>query len=157
MQERLTVLQLHDGSKKTISEFMISLKVNRKPMHVLFSIIFPMVLLVSLTWIVFWLDKQSVVDRINILFIGILSVVAYYFVIQDTVPEVSYFTLIDVFVIFTFLIMAASVIVTLISGKLDQAGKKSVGDKLDRVCRWAFPASYAILTLIVYAFFAYFV
>ena len=88
------------------------------------------------------MDKQSVTDRINILFIGILTVVAYYFVIQDNVPEISYLTLIDLFVILTFLILAASVIMTLIIGKLDQAGKVQLGNKIDRICRWAFPLSY---------------
>ena len=124
-------------------------------MHIILSIIFPMVLLVSLTWIVFWLDKQSVTDRISILFIGILSVVAYYLVIQDTIPEIDYLTLIDAFVVESFLILAASVIVTLIIGKLDQAGKAAIGDKLDRICRWAFPTSYVSITLIVYIIFAY--
>ena len=154
MNERATILQLHDGSTKTVSEFLISLNVKRKPMHVIISLIFPMALLVSLTWIVFWLDKQSVTDRINISFIGILSVVAYYFVIQDEVPEISYLTFIDVFVLESFLILAASVIITLIIGKLDQAGKVALGDKLDRISRWAFPASYITLAIMAYLLFA---
>ena len=154
MHERATTLQIPDGSTKTVSEFLISLNVKRKPMHVIISLIFPMVLLVSLTWIVFWLNKQSVTDRINILFIGIVSVVAYYFVIQDKIPEISYLTFIDVFVIESFLILAASVIITLIIGKLDQAGRVTMGDKLDKISRWAFPTCYISIALIVYLLFA---
>lgn len=153
MSERVTNLKIHDGSTKPVSEFMISLNVKRKSMHVVISIIFPMMLLVSLTWIVFWLDKQSTVDRVSILFIGILTVVSYYFVIQDTVPEISYLTLIDVFVIENFLILAASVIVTMVIGRLDQLGKVALGDKLDRISRWAFPAFYMLIALLIYLYF----
>lgn len=154
MNESATILRLQDGRTKTVSEFLVSLNVKRKPLHVIISLIFPMVLLVSLTWCVFWLDKQSVTDRINILFIGIVSVVAYYFVIQDNIPEISYLTFIDVFVIESFLILAASVIITLIIGKLDQAGNTAVGDKLDKISRWAFPIGYISFALIAYLFFA---
>ena len=154
MHERATRLLIDDGSMKTVSEFMVSLNVKRKSLHVIITFIFPMVLLVSLTWCVFWLDKQSVTDRINILFIGILSVVAYYFVIQDNIPEISYLTFIDVFVLESFLILAAAVVITMIIGKMDEAGKISIGDKLDRISRWAFPASYIILAIMAYLLFA---
>ena len=56
-----------------------------------------MVFLISLTWIVFWLDKNSAMDRINILFIGILSVVSHYLVILDKIPKISYFTIMGVY------------------------------------------------------------
>ena len=153
MLERPIDLIRYDGTIEQVSEFLVTLKVTRRPLHIIFTLIFPMALLVSLTWIVFWLDKQSVTDRINISFIGILSVVAYYFVIQDGIPEISYFTMIDTFIVETFLILAASVLITLIVGKLDQAGKVQMGDRLDRICRWIFPSSYLLITLIVYFIF----
>ena len=155
MSERVTELRVHDGTTKPVSEFLISLKVKRKPMHVVFGILFPMMLLVSLTWIVFWLDKKSTVDRISILFIGILTVVSYYFVIQDSIPEISYLTLIDAFVVENFLVLAASVIVTMIIGRLDHGGKKAAGDKLNKIIRWVFPAGYVFFALIIYLFFAW--
>ena len=52
-----------------------------------------MLLLVALTWCVFWMDNETLSNRVNITFIGILSVVAYYFVILDSVPAASYLTL----------------------------------------------------------------
>ena len=148
-------LNKHDGNEKAISELEISLNVKRMPLHVIFSIIFPMALLVSLTWVVFWLHKQSVSDRVQILFTGILSVVAYYIIIQDSIPKISYLTLIDIFVIESFLILSASVILTLVIGKLDEHGKKELGNRLDKVSRWAFPTTYAILILTTYKVFSW--
>jgi len=119
----------------------------------LFSIIFPLLILVSLTWIVFWLDEESVTDRVNISFIGILSVVAYYLVVQDSVPEIPYLTMVDAFMMATFLILAATVMISIVVDKFNRAGRKADGDRLDRICRWVFPLGYVFVTgLIALAF-----
>ncbi|MDX1314450.1 MAG: hypothetical protein R3356_03020 [Eudoraea sp.] len=148
--ERTLEIRVRDGGTIPISEIMISLKVRRLPGHIIFRTILPMILLVSLTWIVFWLDIKSTMDRISILFIGILSVVAYDFVIQDYIPKIPYLTLIDVFVIENFLILVFSVIVTLITGWFFHNGKPDIGKKLNRISRWAFPASYVAIAIIIY-------
>jgi len=100
-------------------------------MHFLFTTILPLFILVCLSWTVFWLDEETVSNRINISFIGILSVVAYYFVIQNNIPNISYLTLIDAFIIITFLVLAASVVVSLRVDKLNKAGQSMKGDKID--------------------------
>ena len=153
MKEHPIEIAYFDDSKDVISEFIVTIEIQREPLHVLVSMILPLVILVSLTWCVFWMDEESASSRVNILFIGILSVVAYYFVILDTVPKISYLTLIDGFFIATFLILASSVVIALLVEKLNKAGKKEAGDRLDRICRWAFPVGYALFTLLLGAFF----
>jgi hypothetical protein len=138
-----------DDSMVTISEFVVTVHVERQPTHVLVSIILPMVILVSLSWCVFWMDEEALADRVNISFIGILSVVAYYFVIQDSVPKISYLTLIDGFIITTFVILALSVVISIAVDKLNKAGRGAAGDRLDRTCRWAFPLGYVVVSLLV--------
>lgn len=64
-----------NGTIRTVSEYVVSIGLERRPLHMIISIIFPLVLLVSLSWCVFWLDEESVTNRVNISFIGILSVV----------------------------------------------------------------------------------
>lgn len=112
-----------------------------------------MILLVSLTWSVFWMDNETLSNRVNITFIGILSVVAYYFVILENVPEVSYLTLIDAFIISTFLILAAGVVLIVIMESLGPEKKVQLGPKVDRACRWAFPLAYALSSIILGAVF----
>ena len=50
MQERPVEIAYFDDSRAEISEFIVTVEIKRKPMHLILSIIFPMVLLVSLTW-----------------------------------------------------------------------------------------------------------
>ncbi len=153
MLERPIQIAYFDDSKSEISEFVVTVRIQREPTHLLISIIFPMILLVSLTWCVFWMDNETLSNRINITFIGILSVVAYYFVILDNVPEVSYLTLMDAFVIATFLILAAGVVLIIVMESVARKHDAAFSHKVDRICRWAFPSAYALTTAILAAVF----
>lgn len=135
-----------NGNIRTVSEYVVSIGLERRPLHMIISIIFPLVLLVSLSWCVFWLDEESVTNRVNISFIGILSVVAYYLVIQNSIPKINYLTLIDAFILLTFIILAASVVVSIVVDKLNRAGRKEAGNKVDRIARWAFPGVYIAIS-----------
>lgn len=137
------------GKARLKSEFVASIHIKRMPQHFLLSIILPLVILVCLSWIVFWMDEEATSDRINVSFIGILSVVAYYFVIQDSIPSISYITLIDCFIILTFVILAATVIISIVVDKLNKSDREHVGDRIDRISRWAFPSFYFSMSLLI--------
>ena len=97
-----------------------------------------------LSWSVFWMDEDSAAERINVSFIGILSVVAYNFVIIERVPEIPYLSLMDVFILTSMLLLAASVGVSLRVALLRRQGQTEEGLHLDHRCRWLFPAVYLL-------------
>ena len=144
-RERPLEYTLTDGDKAVYSQLVVTLDMARRPGNVLFSIIFPLLVLVSLTWCVFWMDEEATSNRVNISLVGILSVVAYYFVVLDSVPKIPYLTMMDAFMIATFLILASTVVVSIVVDKLNRAGRKSTGDRVDRVSRWAFPLGYTLV------------
>ena len=78
-------------------------------------------------------------------FVGILTAVAYQIMVSDIMPQISYMTLINAIMSFSLLVMSASVVVNLRVGVLDKQGRESLGDRLDRRSRWAFPLAYAAL------------
>lgn len=142
-----------DGDADEISEVVVTVNIERRPLHFMVSLVFPMVLLVSLTWCVFWMENETLSNRVNITFIGILSVVAYYFVIIDFIPPVSYLTLIDGFIIATFLVLSAGVVLGVIMEEFAFQDRRLLGLQIDRVCRWAFPLTYVITTVILSTLF----
>ena len=104
--------------------------------------VFPLSLLVVLTWSVFWMDEESLSDRINISFIGVLAVVAYQFIVQEAMPAISYFTLMDAFLVSTLAIIGLSVAINLVVDKLNRANLRELGDTVDYACRWIFPVAF---------------
>lgn len=153
MSERPIEIAYFDESRSEISEFVVTVEIKRRPTHFLVSIVLPMILLVALTWCVFWMHNESIANRVNVTFIGILSVVAYYFVILDNVPEVSYLTLIDAFIISTFMILSAGVVILVVVDSLFDEHKAHLAERVDRICRWAFPLAYVLTTALLAIFF----
>lgn len=141
-----------DGVEE-VSTFTVSLDVVRRPGFMIRVVIFPMVLLVALSWSVFWMDRESLGDRMSISFLGILSVVGYQLTVSNALPKINYFTLLSAFIYVSFVTTCASVLVNLRVGRLDRAGRTSAGDRVDRVCRWAFPAGYVTALVITTAYF----
>ena len=142
-----------DGRQLAQSAVVVTLDLARHPGFVLRVVVLPMALLVVLSWSVFWMDRESLGNRMDISFIGILTVVAYQIMIGSSLPRIPYFTLMSAFIYASFFTMSASVLVNLVVDRLDRTGKKERGDRLDRVCRWAFPAGYATLLLFSVAYF----
>lgn len=136
------------GGSGTVSSFVVSINVHREAFYILRLVVLPLLVIVLLSFSVFWMDRSSVGDRINVSFIGILTGVAYQIVLGDILPHISYVTLINAFLNISFLTMCATVVINLVVGALDKKGRHQAGDLIDRRCRWIFPLVYAGLNAI---------
>ena len=139
----------HAGRLGVASTFVVDMDVERKSLFMVRLVMVPLVLIVMLSWSVFWMDQSSLGDRISVSFIGILTVVAYQFMLSEILPRISYLTLTNGFLNMSFFVMCASVVVNLWVGSLDRRGQTATGDRIDRRCRWIFPVVYFGLLLLV--------
>jgi len=130
------------GNGAATSTFVVSMDMQRRSFFIFRLVLLPMMIIVMLSWVVFWMDKSSLGDRLSISFIGILTVVSYQILLGETLPRIAYFTLTNGFMNASFLIMCISVVVNLRVGNLDRRGLVAEGDRLDRLCRWIFPLAY---------------
>ncbi|MEX2205510.1 MAG: hypothetical protein WEF50_04705 [Myxococcota bacterium] len=142
-----------DGRADPLSQLVVALDMAREPGHLLRMVVAPLVLLVLLTSTVFWMDRESLGDRMDISFIGILSVVAYQIVVNDHMPAIAYPTLMFGFLYSTYLLLTASVLMNLVVSKLDQSDRRALGDRVDRACRWLFPLSFLGLNVVNAVYF----
>ena len=132
----------------TGSVLLAGIGVAREPGYFLRVVVAPLILLVMLSWSVFWMDRESLGERMDISFIGILTVVAFQIMTEETLPRISYFTIMSGFLAVNYLMLAASVVVNLYVGRLDRTGRSAIGDRVDRRCRWLFPLAYFGLNLV---------
>ena len=143
------------GNGTATSTFVVSMDLQRRSFFILRLVVLPLMIMVILSWSVFWMDKSSLGDRTSVSFIGILTVVAYQMVLGEILPRIAYINLMNLFLNISFLTICASVIVNLRVSHFDGQGKAEVGDRLDRRCRWMFPMIYFGL-LLVAALMAFF-
>lgn len=111
-------------------------------------VLVPLILIVALSFSVFWMDRSSLGDRMAVSFVGILTAVSYQTMVSDIMPRISYITLMNSILNFSFFVMCATVVINLIVGALDKRGEEKMGGRLDLCCRWAFPLAYAALLAI---------
>jgi hypothetical protein len=137
----------HAGKLGVASAFVVSMDVERKSLFMIRLVVVPLLLIVMLSWSVFWMEQSSLGDRISVSFIGILTVVAYQLVLSEILPRISYMTLMNGFLNMSFFVVCASVVVSLRVGWLDRHGQTAAGDRIDRRCRWGFPVVYFGLLL----------
>lgn len=130
------------GVRGVSSTFVVSVDVQRKPFYSTRLIIIPLIVIVLLSFSVFWMDKSSLGDRTSVSFIGILTGVTYQIVVSDQLPKIAYFTLVHGFLNLSFFTMCATVVINLVVGALDQRRETVLADRIDYRCRWAFPAAY---------------
>jgi len=124
------------------SQIVISIDAARRPQHMLRDVVLPLTLLVILTFSVFWMDRESLGDRMDISFIGVLTVVAYQIIVSDTMPAIPYYTMMSGFLLSTYLVLAVGVLINLVVSKMDQSGRVDLGTRIDEVCRWAVPLGF---------------
>jgi hypothetical protein len=85
----------------------------------------------------------------NILLTIFLASVAFLFVISDSIPRVDYLTIMDISILMGFLLLfleGGAVFLSYVVGKNESS---SVADDIDRVSRFFFPITTAVVNLVL--------
>ena len=138
------------GKDQRASALVFSIEVDRQSFFVVRLVLIPLLVIVGLSWCVFWMDRASLADRMSVSFVGLLTSVAYQTMISDIMPHISYFTFINAVVSLSFLLMSATAGVNLVVCLCDRHGHFEKGDRIDRRCRWIFPITHVSLILLVF-------
>lgn len=136
------------GNKNdNFSQLKTIITVKRLSWQIIWSILFPLMIIVCTVWSIFWLELESLNNRLNISFIGILTIVAYQFVVLEDLPSMSYLTFTDIMLLTSFFTMALTVPQSIFVHRLMRNGRQALAHKLDQISRFAFPLTYALLLL----------
>lgn len=133
-----------DGQAR-FSRLVTTIQLQRRSWQYVWEILFPLIVLVSVVWSIFWVEIDSLADRLNISFIGVLTIVAYQFVLVENMPRMSYLTFLDSVLITSFVMMALTVPQSLLIHSLVRKGRQRLARTIDRTSRWAFPLAYLLM------------
>lgn len=137
------------GGREFLS-FNISLYGKRKSSHLMWSVVVPLLLIVMMSWSVFFIKPHHLGSQLTMAATSMLTLIAYRFAISNVLPPVPYLTKMDIFIIgstmFVFLALAEAVT----TGTLADNGHNTFAEKLDSVARIVFPSVYAIFVLVTF-------
>ena len=95
------------------------------------------------------MGEERFASRTRMTATGVLTIVAYQFVVGDGLPRIAYLTLLDKVMILSFGLLAVTVLESLwVSRYQDEDPERA--RRIDRGARWAFPLFYASLLVFVF-------
>lgn len=113
------------------------------------KVLAPMLVILFLSWAVFWIDPAQVGAQIGVSGTSILSLIAFLYRLEKILPPVAYLTKMDTFIYTSLILVFGAYLEALTSTTFALKGKKEFALKLD----FTFRIVYPILFLIVYFVF----
>lgn len=135
-----------------LASFEIAFTAARRANHFVIKVIIPLILIVMMSWAVFWIEPNDANTQMAVAVTAMLTLIAYRFSIDSDVPELPYLTRLDAFILMSSLLVFFSLIEVLLTSKLANRDRMELARTIDRHCRWAFPLLFAIGTWITFSF-----
>jgi hypothetical protein len=124
------------------------LEVERLPGYYWIKVIAPLILIVAMSWAVNWIDPKDISTKISITITAMLTLIAYRFAIGAALPQISYLTRMDLFILFSTILIYASLVTVVTTAAFSGKGRPEIAKRIDQVSRWGFPiffvASWAV-------------
>jgi hypothetical protein len=121
-----------------------SLLVQRRSHYYYWRALLPMVLLVMISWVVFWFEPTNLQPQISTALGVLLSLVTFTFSIDASLPKVMNLTFIDRYALMSLIfVLSAIVAITAIHVTLTRRGVDSAL-VVQAWARWIFPAAYVV-------------
>ncbi|MBF0587697.1 MAG: hypothetical protein HQL53_01065 [Magnetococcales bacterium] len=124
-----------------VSQVAFRLHVKRDGQYFLWRVMLPMVLVVMVTWWIYWVPVEVFVSRLEIGLIGILTLVAFNLSVMDAIPNISYLTLLDLFYLIGLMAIFIAVLESLwLSQMANEQGEMERAQKINKRFRHMAPA-----------------
>ncbi|MCP4001057.1 MAG: hypothetical protein GY727_09120 [Gammaproteobacteria bacterium] len=150
---QLQVLEPKIGEYKTPSSrvayprFTYVIGATRDTQFYVLTVFLPMTFIMLMAWSVFWLQPDIIPARISISTAAIFSFIAFGFSIRSNLPEVSYMTRADTFVMgCTFLVFIA-LAVAVSGSRLANSDRMDMALRVNSIARWAYIFLFLITAL----------
>ena len=108
----------------------------------------PLVLIVIMSWAVFWINPKEAGTQISISTASMLTLIAYRFTVDLLVPKVSYMTRLDLFILGSTFLVFFSLLQVVLTSSLMRNGKDNLSLKIDHYCRFLFPILFAVVVFV---------
>jgi hypothetical protein len=132
--------------------FEFSFSAKRHVGYYLLKIMLPLLLIVMMSWIVFWIDPKEMGTQISVSVTSMLTLIAYRFMVGSAVPKISYLTKLDLFILSATLLVFTTLLEAVVTGTFARTERVELARKIDRVARVVYPS--ALICVLYFTFFS---
>jgi len=124
---------------------VFSLAVERDRNYFKYKVIFPLILIVMMSWLVFWIDPSLAASQISVSVTAMLTMIAYRFALAGMVPRLGFLTSLDYFVMASTLVVFLAMIEVVYTAYLSTNNQLDKARKVDFHARWIAPLVYVLV------------
>jgi hypothetical protein len=139
--------QAADGGP--VSEARFQLSVKRKSAFYVYKVIVPLLLMVALSWAVFWIEPGDLATQVQIAVTTVLTIIAFAFAISGSLPRVPYLTFIDAFFLTCYVFVFVSIIELMSVHLSHRTRGAELAARIRRHSRWVVPLAFLITNAVL--------
>ena len=139
--------------KDEIAEVRFEIAVQRRYGFYLWKVFLPLLLMVVVSWSVFWFDPPEVSSQVTIAVTTILTIIAFALAISLTLPRVPYFTFADAFFLTCYIFAFVTMVELTIVHIAYRNERRKLAGIIRRTARWLVPAAFVLINPIVIVHF----
>jgi hypothetical protein len=131
--------------------FRIDLAISREAGFYVFKTFVPLMLIVFMSWAVFWIDPNQIGPQIALAATAMLTLIAYQFTFASMLPRISYLTIADRFTLGSSVLVFGALVEAVVTSTLARQGRLELAGRVDRWARALFPLALAAVIIVAFA------
>jgi hypothetical protein len=131
-----------------LAAFSFEFTAARNATHFVIKVIVPLILIVMMSWAVFWIEPTDANTQMAVAVTAMLTLIAYRFAVDADVPKLPYLTRLDRFILMSSLLVFLSLIEVVTTTKFANRNRLPLALRVDRYCRWIFPVIFVIASAV---------
>ena len=127
--------------------FVFSFRAERIYNHYVIKFIVPLILIVMMSWIVFWIDPKESGSQLSVAVTAALTLIAYHIALAGKLPDIPYLTRMDMFLFGSTLLVFSTLVEVVLTSRLAKGGHGLLAHRIDSWCRFLFPLTYIFIAV----------
>ncbi|MDP8263242.1 MAG: hypothetical protein P9M13_08065 [Candidatus Ancaeobacter aquaticus] len=137
--------------KLTSVDFTVPVK--RYSSFYIFRLIIPLIFIVFMSFIVFWVDPKELGPQLGVAATSMLTIIAFQYAVSNSLPRIYYLTRLDLYMLGSTMLVFFALVEAITTSVLAKRGKDMLALSIDKRSRVLFPAAF--IALFIYTLFLY--
>jgi hypothetical protein len=128
--------------------YAFDVEVARASGHYVWKVILPLLMIVIMSWTVFWIDPAYATSQISVATTSVLTLIAYRFSVGAHVPRVPYMTRMDTYLLLCSFLVLLALLQVIVTTSLARTDRAPLARTVDRASRVFFPLAFVVIVIV---------
>ena len=148
VEDVTTRIEQTDFASRPVSRFTLGFDASRHLYYYIFRIFLPMLIIITVSWVLFFLRDYG--KRVDAASANLLLFIAFNFTISRDLPRLGYLTLLDMFLISTFVVTGFVMVLSVYLRRMETDGRIDLVQRIDGYVLTIYPLAYFIAALVAF-------